>query len=660
MGDFYPDIPRYIINREDTERYAVNGIFEYRPTDDFRAFAEGTFSRSVLTLDSQFLQLGTVQNVVDGGVDRGSALIGPDNTATAVTFNGVQAVPGGLNVNYRNILGDQKRRTFNGQVGWDWTVADRLKLSLRGGYAKARAFNDEINATGAALGLRSLTIDYDNDQQAPDILLPINPTTTEGIQQLTVLRRPRYNDQIEYDAKFDAEYTPDGGFIRSLKAGVQRRVLDVDSRYFDATKVFNGVNGQATLNNFNIGVNRTTVIGSTTVQQVQGLIGDNATLGDHDFFKGGGIDFTIPRWLNLGDAVAEAGQIPDPFVNPVPLDTWDVSERNLAGYVQVSFEYNPGFLIQGVIGARVVNTRTIATGSQIATLGGVTQVSPVRFNGEYTEFLPSVNLKAEFIPNKLLGRATATEVIARPNPNQLAPRFVLDAVGLTGSRGNPALNPYRAHQYDAGLECYINRTSYVSAAYFRKEISSFIQNGTEPFATTDPNGQPVTYLVTVPVNGDSKVTINGVEAGGQISFDFLLGILANFGAIANYTYSKDSGYTETNFFTGELLPFQGLSRYSYNLSGFYEDSLLSVRASYNWRSEHLIVARGRGNNPEFGEAFGQWDASASLNLTPKVSLFLEGVNIFNAERYENANSIHRRTIIETYGRRLYAGVRVRL
>ena len=79
--------------------------------------------------------------------------------------------------------------------------------------------------------------------------------------------------------------------------------------------------------------------------------------------------------------------------------------------------------------------------------------------------------------------------------------------------------------------------------------------------------------------------------------------------IANHTYSKDSGYADPDFFTGGALSFPGLSPHSYNISGFYEDSVFNARLWYNWRSKYLITSRGRGNNPEFGEALGQLDAS---------------------------------------------------
>ena len=68
---------------------------------------------------------------------------------------------------------------------------------------------------------------------------------------------------------------------------------------------------------------------------------------------------------------------------------------------------------------------------------------------------------------------------------------------------------------------------------------------------------------------------------------------------------------------------------------------------------------GRGNNPEFGEAYGQVDISSSVTLNRNFSIFLDIVNLTDATRKENANSVYRRTLIETFGRRFYMGVRAR-
>ncbi|MGA1849620.1 TonB-dependent receptor [Sphingobium yanoikuyae] len=646
VGDFFPDIPRYVINRLETRRYALNGILEWRPSDDFKAYVESNWTKSIQSVTSQYLQTGTSGGIVDTE----NTIIGPDNTVEylVMTNNTSKAQTSQLGVSYRNILGDIKRTTYNVALGADWTTGN-LTLTPKISLSKAKAYNNEINATAAVTGMSSLIVDYGNGQNAPNIILPNDPTTTAGINQLTVLRRPRYDDQTEKMAKLDAEYKTDGGLFTSFKIGGQYRDLTVKSRFYTRTTTLNGFSDPA------------------VQSQIDSIISGNAALGTSPFFHTGNLGFTgdYSGWLNMTQGIADAVGIPDPFAEggcpanadgtcQVYTDTWKVGERNLAGYGQASFAFDVGAVpVSGVIGARVVNTK-VNTSGYLST-GGV--ISPVSYDSNGTEFLPSINVKAELIPNKLMARATATEVMARPLPQQLAPRFTIDVVGLSGSRGNPDLQPFRARQYDAGLEYYINRTSFASVTYFRKEISSFIQNTTEPY--TDASG--VTYTITVPTNGTQKVTINGVEAGAQIAFDFIdVPVLKQMGVVANYTYSKDSGYEGKDYFTGDSLPFQGLSRHAYNISAYYEDDVVSLRGAYNWRSKYLITAQGRGNNPEFGEAYGQLDASLNVTLMPGISMFLEGVNLLDATRKENANSVERRTIIETVGRRVYGGIRFKL
>jgi TonB-dependent receptor len=646
VGDFFPDIPRYVINRLETRRYALNGILEWRPSDDFKAYVESNWTKSIQSVTSQYLQTGTSGGIVDTE----NTIIGPDNTVEylVMTNNTSKAQTSQLGVSYRNILGDIKRTTYNVALGADWTTGN-LTLTPKISLSKAKAYNNEINATAAVTGMSSLIVDYSNGQNAPNIILPNDPTTTAGINQLTVLRRPRYDDQTEKMAKLDAEYKTDGGLFTSFKIGGQYRDLTVKSRFYTRTTTLNGFSDPA------------------VQAQIDSIVSGNAALGTSPFFHTGNLGFTgdYSGWLNMTQGVADAVGIPDPFAEggcpanadgtcQVYTDTWKVGERNLAGYGQASFAFDVGAVpVSGVIGARVVNTK-VNTSGYLST-GGV--ISPVSYDSNRTEFLPSLNMTAELIPNQLMARATATEVMARPLPQQLAPRFTIDVVGLSGSRGNPNLQPFRARQYDAGLEYYINRTSFASVTYFRKEISSFIQNTTEPY--TDASG--VTYTITVPTNGTQKVTINGVEAGAQIAFDFIdVPVLKQMGVVANYTYSKDSGYEGKDYFTGDSLPFQGLSRHAYNISAYYEDDVVSLRGAYNWRSKYLITAQGRGNNPEFGEAYGQLDASLNVTLMPGISMFLEGVNLLDATRKENANSVERRTIIETVGRRVYGGIRFKL
>jgi outer membrane receptor protein involved in Fe transport len=63
---------------------------------------------------------------------------------------------------------------------------------------------------------------------------------------------------------------------------------------------------------------------------------------------------------------------------------------------------------------------------------------------------------------------------------------------------------------------------------------------------------------------------------------------------------------------------------SANFIGFYEKDGLQVRLAYNWRDDFLS---GGGGNPRYTEAYGQFDASVSYDVTDNLTLSLEGLNI---------------------------------
>jgi TonB-dependent receptor len=243
--------------------------------------------------------------------------------------------------------------------------------------------------------------------------------------------------------------------------------------------------------------------------------------------------------------------------------------------------------------------------------------------------------------------------MARPNPSQLAFRRSTDVVGLTGSRGNPDLQPFEARQYDAGLEYYFSDVNYVSAAYFRTEIGRFIITQATPEVIDG-----TTYSISRPINGTDAVTIDGFEIGAQYAFDFLPAPWNGFGVVANATFANDKGFKGTNLLTGELLPFPGLSETSYNASIYYENAHFSVRTAYNWREQWLITAAGRGGLPEFNEDYGTLDASVSWNVNKNFTVFADIVNLLDEQRIENNNPF-RRIGNETFGKRYFLGARAK-
>jgi iron complex outermembrane recepter protein len=247
----------------------------------------------------------------------------------------------------------------------------------------------------------------------------------------------------------------------------------------------------------------------------------------------------------------------------------------------------------------------------------------------------------------------------------LAFRRTLDAaVNFTGSRGNPDLQPFEADQYDLGIEWYFSDDSYLSAAFFRKEISSFIQNvATDEDANEVPciraeAPQGTCFSITRPVNGTDEVTINGIEAGAQLAMSFLPNPWDGFGVLANITYQDDDGYEQPNAFVGLITQFPGLSELSYNFSVYFENTRFNARASYNWREEWLVTPSGRGGLPEYTDDYGTLDASLGFNFTPDITLFLEGINLLDEQRVE-FNNPFRFIGNETFGSRYFAGIRAK-
>jgi TonB-dependent receptor len=411
---------------------------------------------------------------------------------------------------------------------------------------------------------------------------------------------------------------------------------------------------------------------------IQDIVNSNSGANDVRFFATGDLGFGggVRYWNDNNDATYNAtiaasglGNI-DPYAfNPNIetnnsfqnyLDTWEVEEKTNAAYLQGSFKFDSlAIPISGTLGVRYVDTETMSSGyNRIKHGPGDVEFPRASRDGGYSKWLPSLNLRFD-LREDLIGRMTAGKVLARPNPSQLAFRRSLDSVGFTGSRGNPALKPYEAVQYDLGLEWYFSQDGFLSATGFRKEISEFVVNTSVMEEADDGTGTLRQYTVAVPTNGGDPVTINGIEAGAQYAFDFLPQPFNGFGALANVTYQKDQGFKGKSIITGEVLPFPGLSRLSYNYSLYFENERFGARASYNWRERWLITPSGRGALPEFNEDFGSLDASVSYNILPELTVFVEAINLLGDQRIEH-NTPLRRIANETYGSRYFLGMRARL
>jgi TonB-dependent receptor len=655
--DWIPEIPRYIIDRRETTRQAFNGVVQWKPSDNFSIYLDSTYAKGREKVSSMLMQLGGAA----GLIDYANSSVGADNTVDHIELISSTAFP--IDLAYRNINGSLEREQYNAVLGAEWG-GDQWKFDGRVSYARGEVQNDEKNSTATIFGLPRLIVDYTGGEGAPEFSFP-GVDTTDGalVNQLAAVFNPRNNDQQEDGAQFNVEFLPEISWLTSIKAGVEKRDMTMESLLFQRTIQLSS----RTPTPASTGATTTVAVPQSVIA---GIVNSNSGVNDVPFFDTGDLGFSggIRQWNDNGDATYEAtiaasGLTMDPYggVNSNVgtngtfqnyLDTWSVEEETLAGYLQAAFSFDNSLVpISALVGVRYFDTNTLATGYNRVVVGGVNTFPAASRAGGYNDWLPSINLRFDF-SDKLVGRLTAGDVMARPNPAQMAFRRTLD-LSTNGTQGNPDLLPYEARQYDAGLEYYFSDVSYLSASYFRTDISRFILNRAVPEVIDGIN-----YSITTPVNGTDKVTVDGFELGGQFAFEFLPQPWDGFGLLANVTVTDNKGFQGTNLLTGEILPFPGVSDLSYNASLYFENEKFSTRLSYNWRESWLITAAGRGALPEFNDDYGTLDASVSWNVNSNFTVFADAVNLLDEQRIE-FNNPFRRIGNETFGKRMFLGVRAK-
>lgn len=342
-----------------------------------------------------------------------------------------------------------------------------------------------------------------------------------------------------------------------------------------------------------------------------------------------------------------------------------VDEKVLIGYLMSDIRTEiAGMPLSINTGVRIEDTKYTSSGASqtiisavpngagqnLITLSGIV---PVSFEGKYTDILPSLNVKLSLTDN-LIARFASSRVITRPTLSDLSPKQSIQTNpgNETIKRGNPDLQPFRASQIEGGLEWYFDKLSLLSVSAFYKNIDSFVT-----LTTTPQKVDQVTFQVTVPTNGKGAV-VKGFELGYRQSFGQLPAPWDGLGVQTSFTYAEsNANYTNTVAHVSYGL--EGLSKYSYSLIGFYEKYGVQARVAYTWRDKFLQVASGRNGEPEYFDAYGQLDASLSYDLTPHVTLYLDGLNLTDTNEFIYSVTPDRTKEYRTTGKRVAAGVRFR-
>jgi len=356
----------------------------------------------------------------------------------------------------------------------------------------------------------------------------------------------------------------------------------------------------------------------------------------------------------LGDQVNVAGRV------PYPTGSFTINEKTYGGYVMGNFA---GDNWRGNLGVRLAHTLETTGGAQFVANPNQPGVIPSLFGAyipvtaskSYNDILPSLNFAYD-VTKEVVVRFAAAKVMSRPDYTDMVPRVVLNTGALSGTAGNPNIDPYRATQEDLSIEWYPSKDTAYSLAIYNKNLKNFIvdnpttqilpfSGATAPNALCTPAGTQLfncPFAIDVKANGGNG-TLRGVEVG------LIQHLWGGFGVQANYSYSDaslDSGK-----------PFPGNSKNTYNLTGYFENDLFSARLAYTYRSNFFQMFDRTSNLDE--AALKSLDASFAWNVTSYAAVIAEAQNLTDAKVVEYDDVLSHPRAIYDNGRTFFAGVKLR-
>ena len=665
----------------DFDRERINGqlVLQVKPTDTLSILVDYTYSQN--TIDARTNSIGvwfnhnnTTSSWTDGpaaGPNFYSEAFGP-NEGKDLAITGAVAANRSVN------------KSIGGNIAWDGPGGLRLTVDAHHSTAESKPtspYGSNIAVGSAIFGVASQTVDYTSDMPVISVTMyPGAAITAANIRPAgNAFRNGYMRDEIN-ELSVKGGYDFDSSLIKSLDFGVTLTENKVRSAFGN---IQNDTWG-GTLSAAATPDDLYAIVGLPG--QLAGMNGSNTTGIIPSYFQVNTPGLVTLLESNLGICSANGAQ-PGTCLAKYTADR-RIKEKTIAPYIQSAHEFelggNTGHLRLGLRYEKTkidssalvpIPTGTVWTGGNETAIiyGGASDFATLK--GEYENWLPAIDFDIEPMDNVKL-RASYSHTITRPDYASLQGGTTLDSPirigGSTGASGNPDLLPYKSKNIDLSAEWYYNRESYVSVGFFRKEVANFISNNTVNVpafgltnaaagpnataaraalgstatpaqllayiaanfpATIDPVtggviGQPtdplVNFVITQPTNSSQKAKLWGWEFAVQHSFWD-----TGFGAILNYTVVRsDTKYNNTLRYTVPQFAVNGVSD-SANAVLYYDKNGVQARVAYNWRDEFLA---GYGFDPFYIEAYGQFDVSASYEFRKGLTVFVEGINVTNADR----------------------------
>ena len=408
--------------------------------------------------------------------------------------------------------------------------------------------------------------------------------------------------------------------------------FDLGARYIDSSMTSARTQTQQTLGDWGI----------NNVGDIQALAGDlveefclsckfdKYNVGNADtVFRGNAVDlFQIfePYYANLGNP------------NNITGNEFDrVGEKIWSAYAQYNWD---GQLaerpVQIVAGLRWENTKTTSFSRVDQPLriewdsdndftrvvsGNIAEITR---GGEYNKLLPSIDFRIEPMDD-LVARVSYSKTLARPDYGNLfasqsanAPDRPTVLGGVSGgNQGNPNLQPLISENFDISLEWYFAPTSFVSGAFFVKNVSNFVGVGQVEqnlFGLRDPTtGAPGTR------SGAALAAIDGLGAVlSDVSLFTMTALIdANGGNVAAATAQfqanlNPNGQLNQAFVDTTLAAYDVIANDTDPLFNFQVSTPINNRSGnvhgFELQGQYFLGTTGFGVSGSFTKVYGDVDA----------------------------------------------------
>jgi iron complex outermembrane recepter protein len=634
-GVSLPTYVEYGVNSTSRKRLSGLLTLQWRPSDTLQLTVDGLYSKLDVNDDNK------VFFVYGGPGDITAATVNENNSITSYT--GIASGP---------FITNQVRPRLakTSQIGGnlEWKPTSELSGFLDVSWSRATDdtggnqawFESNLSQVGYSPATAQFNLS-DNNKPVYTNLGDILDTSNARLGYLTY-EGVSVDDEI-FQVNTQAKYESPDGFLRGISVGLN---------YSDREKGRESTKTPDALQS---------VFGG--IRTPQNLFGDPTDAQDFlgiDMFPNGFPSYSagdIAAYLLTEEAI---NQTRDPVATRaalaanggtldvvlVPGNSGTAREETISAFAQASFGGEFGTRNwSGNIGLRYTRTDVTSTGFgqeilSITTPGpgldpivNLSPAQPLEQTASYHEWLPSANVKIDVVEDvilqaaiaRTLTRATLSDLLLIRNIN---PRPRERAI----TDGNPGLLPLIGWNYDAALTWYIDRSSYVSAAVFQKDLKNLSET-----VTTNIQILGFDFRRTRPENvGDDR--IRGVELSGQYTFTGLPAPFDGLGVQGNVSFVGDEGN-------------------AYNVVGFYEKGPLQMRLAYNYREAYEQTAQGNRGQPVNVAAYGIADASINYALTPNFTVFAQGLNIFDEKTFTYSVFEERVITYETYGPRYALGIR---